>query len=774
MRVSAKTKQVLDIPYVLEKIGDLTRSPLGSLKSSSLQPFDELEKAQAFQGMVQQFCRLQDECRMPWCKIEPLDQLYEIAQSTGFFDLVELMEIRQLLEFSRDLKTFFVHHLDGYPALEGLIEYFKDFTDEITSLQVIDQDGTLSDRASEKYATLRQELENVRHEGKSRGLRLLNGQFSKVCRDKQLFYRDGRFLVLIKAGAASQQMGRIVERMDQSVYFEPDALLSVNNRMIKIQEALDDEIRRICRVLSEPLMKRWKAIALAQEGVALVDLFGACHQLLSRGWNFPQLVRPTMFSLKDLRHPLLGAQAVPQTLHCGQTFTQLVITGPNTGGKTIALKSVAVALFLGWCGLPIPAREDSQIGFFDQIFVDIGDEQSLQQSLSTFSAHLVKVVDALRRSTAHSLVILDELGAGTDPREGAALGVAMLEELREKNVLTLASTHHNGVKHYATTTFGVEAASVDFNEKTLQPTYRLLIGVPGQSNALHIARRYGMPAAVLDRAKHLLDNDELNAERLMGQLRRRASALDKKVAEQEQREKELDQLQKKLRLQRESLDRKKDQLLLKAEHQAQKVVYEAEEQARLLLKDLQGAAVSAGHKVMQRHKEANQKILDRAEVRGNVLQARAAVNENKRPLQIGDYVKVAQGMVGELTQINGKKGIVSAGPLSVEVNLSKLTLAQKPKIKDQPVQIHYSSSDRVGSSLMVRGSTVDEALPQVATYLDRALRAGYGEVTIIHGRGEGILRKAVHQYLDKCKFVRSYRLGDLGEGGYGVTIVTFD
>lgn len=772
MKISAKLSEQLEIERLIALISDRCRSLLGVFVAQRLEPIESREALLERQELIKSLLHIDRVDPLPWAKVEPIEPLIQSARHSAYFNEAELLEIRHLLELARDLKAKLDKHSVEHSALVSFLQNFKDFSAEIESLQVVDDDGLFTSSASPKLALLRENLERQRREARHRLTNLLNGPLGQKVVDKQPYWRHGKFLVMLKAGAASQLPGRVIERMGTTVYFEPESLHNINHSMQVLQTAVDEEVHRLCVALSAPLLKRQKSLLLIEQTLGEVDFFTSLAAFINRGWDFPKVVQSSVFNFHHLAHPLLGEQAVPIDVQLGQGFSQLIVTGPNTGGKTVALKTVALGIWLTWVGLPVPCHESSMVGTFDQIFADIGDEQSLEQNLSTFSGHIVNVAQILEKATPQSLVLLDELGAGTDPHEGAALGVGLLEELAYRGVLTMATTHHNAIKNYATMTEGVETASVDFDEKSLKPTYKLLIGIPGSSNALHIAKRYGMPQSVIDRAWKVIQGQEADAEALMSSLHRRASMLDKQSRRLEEREKVLDELQNKLKGKQRALEEKKDSLLMKAERKAQSLVLEAEEQAKALLRDLQGVSLSEGHRRLKGHKEKNDALMQRARVTDNVLTARAAQRQNERPVGVGDWVR-GSGVVGEVIEIKGKRATLQAGGLKVEVPLAKLVLEKRPKDKSSGVQVTYHSASDVGSSLMVRGSTVDEALPMVMTYLDRAFHAGYDEVSLIHGRGEGILRKAIHAKLAKTPYVARYRLGEMGEGGYGVTIVTF-
>ncbi|MDR1376830.1 MAG: Smr/MutS family protein, partial [Synergistaceae bacterium] len=458
-------------------------------------------------------------------------------------------------------------------------------------------------------------------------------------------------------------------------------------------------------------------------------------------------------------------------------FTSLVITGPNTGGKTVILKTVGLCVTMGWSGLPLPVRDGSSIGNIDAVYADIGDEQSIEQNLSTFSAHLKNIIGILKTATSKSLVLLDELGAGTDPQEGAALGMAILETLKNNRTLTLASTHHNPIKQYALTTPSVETASMEFDADKLTPTYRLLMGVPGKSNALLIAKRWGMPESVLDLAHASLKARDVSVEDLIGQLNERKAALDVVERRLEKERTETAQLKKNYETRVAEIEYQKDKILSAADRRASDLISKAETASRDLIRGLEDVAKSAAHKEFNARRQDIQKIRKGLDARHDkrVHQELENKPETFAPKE-GTTVQVAgSDIVGVIESLKNGKARLVAGPMHVEVSVDQFMQTRKTAKVALPPADTASALKRetVPASLMVRGMNVDEALPLTSAYLDKAYRAGHSSVLIIHGRGEGILRREVHALCARLKYVSDHHLGDIGEGGYGVTVVEF-
>lgn len=779
MKVSAEVKATLGVSDVAAFLGRRARSELALHALESMAPSSDFETLCNRQELLRS-CRDYESRRgdLPWHPSLRLSAwLLEEAKATGWLDGESLLQLRLILTTAMNLRSLASSLRKDWSPLSAFFDRLRDFSNELADLSVLDDKGQLEDRASPQLAELRRELEDLRSQSRKVGNQFLSGSDAHMLQEKVLSTRNGRYTLLVRQPFIHRFPGIVTDRSasGNSLYMEPHSLVSLNNRIAALLEEIRNEERRILTILTGQLVKRQGAVNDAEQTLCHIDFMHCASEWMSTGaWQLPKLKDAAEFSLKNAVHPLIGPKAVPNDIACGRNYRQLIVTGPNTGGKTVALKTAALCIYLAWCGFPIPADESSQVGNFDAIFADIGDEQSIEQSLSTFSSHLKRIVQALEEATAQSLILLDELGAGTDPQEGAALGMAILDEFLRRRSLVLATTHHNAIKHFATTTAGVETACVDFNKETLSPTYRLLTGVPGQSNALAIARRYGMPRSIVQTAQSFLNEQEVDAERLIGQLQQKTVLMEEREQQLTEERRILKQELGAFEKKRASLERQKDDVLLKAEREAQKVLDEAEAHARDLLRSMTEAAESAGHRAMDRHKKETSSIRERSSVRTASLEARHKPAVKTKPLAPGDTVRLTSSKgTGEILSISGKKAEVQVGSMRITVALNQLerTKAVSAPLRDQLPSIKAPVG--VPSSIMVRGMTLDEALPMVENYLDRALRAGYGEVTVIHGRGEGILRREIHALCARLRYVSEYRLGDIGEGGYGVTIVSF-
>ncbi len=780
MYVSESVLDVLEIDKILSQFASSARSELGVFMLQTSEPMVDIDGVRRRQRLIEGYRKFTSLFGpIPWISgvKDVLSSMAEGVES-GMISGEDLVSLRSLLELSTRIKDCILSSKEDFYELSSIARKVRDFSEEINALSVLNDKGMLEDGASPKLREIRDRLSDLRRKVRKEGSSIINGSTSHMLQERVLSVRGGRSVVLVRQEFVGRFPGILVDRSSSgnSAYMEPNAIIPINNKIVDVRQDEIDEERRILRELTSMVLSRRGAVEDAQEVVATLDMLYAVSEVMDvRRWILPDMVEGTGFKFFNVYHPMLGKGAIPIDVRCGGAFRILVVTGPNTGGKTVALKTVGVSVILAWCGLPIPAVEGSQVGQISALFADIGDEQSIEQSLSTFSAHLKKVVQVLDEADESSLILLDELGAGTDPQEGAALGVALLKTLRRRGCLVLATTHHNPIKKFATTAEGVETASVDFDLQTLTPTYRLIMGIPGQSNALSIAERLGMHQEVIIEAKKALHSGEASIEVMIGELQKKTLTLESLELSLGQERASIDEARRKLESERREFERHKGRLLVKADKEAERIVDDAQAKAREMLKGLDEAAKSAAHRELGKHREGLTRSKERSRIRQNVIEAREIKDKVPIYLKPGDVVQISGSSVpGELLSLEGKKAMVLMGGLKVEVDLKKLVPSEK-RIKPEMSGPVLSIQRPVGvpSSIMVRGMTVDEAMPLVADYLDKAVRAGYGEVMVIHGRGEGILRRKVHELCKRLSYVSSFRLGENGEGGYGVTVVNF-
>ena len=782
MEIKEDVSRILEIPKILNVFASSVRGELGLFALDRLKPQPSLRSLLERIELFRSFMEFRDRNgEWPWnSKVACVSFMLQAAKRSGMLSGEELLSVARLLALANATREILAKSREQYPAFESPFRRFRDFSGEIQALGVLDDNGVLYDTATPELASIRQDVDSLRRRIRRAAQSLLDTpSISQMLQDRVLAYRNSHFVFLVRQEYVNRFPGTVVDRSGSgnSVYMEPSVLVPLNNTLALRLRDQEEEEHRILRKLTSDILARERPILDAQDVLAEFDLlYGAAEVLSKRRWKLPRIEEKTLFSLHQARHPLLGEKAVPVNIKCGEGFRSLVITGPNTGGKTVVLKTAGVCIYLAWCGLPIPAEEDSRVGNIGAIFADIGDEQSIEQNLSTFSAHVKNIILILEQADRTSLVLLDELGAGTDPQEGAALGVALLDTLTKEKGLTLATTHHNPVKQYALTAPGVETASMEFDVETLSPTYRMLLGVPGKSNALFIAQRYGMPSAVLDKARSELSEREVPVEELIGELNERRAWLDKEENEIRALRRTLAEERRKYQEFSRDIESRKDRILDEAERKAENILERAEESSKELLRNVHDAAKSAVHRKIsetsERVRNERKKLEQRQERRA--LKG-AAMQEGFTPA-VGAIAQIAgTDYVGVIEKLQGEKAILRIGAIKMDVNAKKLVKTEKkPKGASLPRDISMEVTPAaVPSSIMVRGMNVQEALPMVERYLDQALRRGHTSVTVIHGRGEGILRREIHALCSSLKYVESHRLGDAGEGGFGVTIVTF-
>ncbi len=781
MKIEPRTAALVEIPRVLEKLSRKTRSEIGQIAFTDISPSGSVEQAAQRQTLLRSYIRFRDaHGEFPWDNsIRPVFPLLQNSTHASFLSGEELLRFRVLLGLAMRIRGAARDAREEIPGIAGLAEGIRDLSGELAALQVIADDGELYDQASPALERIRKGLHEAGARARSKCAELSGSQsLAPFLQDRVTHFRKGRLTLLARMEDVHRVEGIAHDRSGsgKGVYMEPRELVPLNNRIEILRSEESEEERKILTRLTKMVMEKKTAITDAEKAVAMVDVIYACARTMEEpGWSLPELVDRSRFYFRDLWNPLIGSDCVPIDIHCGERFRQLVITGPNTGGKTVVLKSVSIAVFMALSGLPVPAAEGSVVGEVDFLAADIGDEQGIEQSLSTFSSHISRIVMMMERAGRDSLLLLDELGAGTDPQEGAALGMAILEKLSEKRCLVLATTHHNPIKRFAVTSRGIESASMEFDPATFSPTFNLLMGVPGKSNAILIARRLGMPDDVISSAEKNLSGENISAERLMDEIFDKQVELERAGKEAAEERRLLALMQKDLEDRIGHFARREDKILIEADSKARNILEEAEETARGLLKGMEKAAESAARREFEKNREGVSSLKKKIAGREESLQKKQAEREGSP--EPGDTVKIAGTEArGVVESIDGDKAVVAAGAMRIDVPLKNLIRVKPEKgtqKKTPSASFNIPAPSGVPSSIMVRGMTIDEAMPEVEVYLDRAFRSGHGEVLVIHGRGEGILRRAVHALCANLPYVTAYRLGNADEGGYGVTVVSF-
>ncbi|MDN4607219.1 endonuclease MutS2 [Sporosarcina highlanderae] len=704
------------------------------------------------------------------------------AQIGGVLSAYELMETANTIRASRILRQF-IESIDADEDVE--IPHFlakKESLPILTGLEheinaAIDDNGHVVDSASGTLRSIRQSLRiqegRVREklEGYTRGRNA-----SKMLSDSIVTIRNDRYVIPVKSEYRSH-FGGVIHDMSssgQTLFIEPDEVVQANNEIRNLKMKEKEEIEKILQELSI------KVQAVAHELFVLVDVLSEIDIILAKAkygtahkCTKPEVNNEGYIRLAKARHPLLPIeQAVANTIEFGKDITTIVITGPNTGGKTVTLKTVGLCTLMAQAGLPIPALDGSEVAVFDSVYADIGDEQSIEQSLSTFSSHMVNIVDILKKFDSRSLLIFDELGSGTDPQEGAALAISILDEVHGTGARVMATTHYPELKAYGYNRPGVANASVEFDIDTLSPTYRLLIGVPGRSNAFEISKRLGLHDHIINRAKKFTGTDRGEVDSMIASLESSRVQSEKDAEKTHALLIETENLKRELETKLAEFDEMKEKLVDNAKEKAKKIVEDARVESEAVISDLRALRLNAGANVKEHELIEARKRLEGAapEDKKKKIKAKAA----PRPLEVGDEVKViSYGQKGTLIdKVSEKEWIVQIGILKIKLDESVLEYTKPEKEKDLRVSASVRGRDSyVKLELDLRGERYEDALQRTEKYLDDALLSNYHQVSIIHGKGTGALRQGVQTYLKNHPRVKSYRYGEAGEGGHGVTVV---
>ncbi len=707
----------------------------------------------------------------------------------------EILAVSTLLTVSARAKAYGRQEEEGSEdSLEEFFRVLEPLTTVNTEIKrCILSEEEVSDDASPGLRHVRRSMKSINDKIHTQMNSILNSSRSYL-QDAVITMRDGRYCLPVKAEHKSQVSGMIHDQSStgSTLFIEPMAIVKLNNdlRTLEIQE--QKEIEMVLADLSNQLAPYLEELETNFKTITQLDFIFA-KAALSRHYNGSEPVFNTkgIINIKEGRHPLLDpSKVVPITIHLGRSFDLLIVTGPNTGGKTVSLKTVGLFTLIGQAGLHIPAFDGSELAVFDEVFADIGDEQSIEQSLSTFSSHMTNIVQILNKADSNSLCLFDELGAGTDPTEGAALAIAILTFLHNMKCRTMATTHYSELKVFALTTPGVENASCEFNVETLQPTYRLLIGVPGKSNAFAISKKLGLPDYIIEDAKTHLEAKDETFEDLLTHLEENRVTIERERIHVESYKREIEQLKARLTQKEERLDERKDKMIRDAKEEAQRILRDAKDTADQTIRQINKLAADSG---VNKELEA-----ERSRLRSKLQEVDSSLSLRKekqqsgkeidpKTLRLGDGVRViSMNLNGTVSSLPNAKGdlYVQMGILRSLVNISDLELLQEKSVSTpsrggSKKTGSGSSSTRMSKSFSISpeinliGMTTDEAIPQLDKYLDDAYLAHLPQVRVVHGRGTGALKNAVHKHLKRLKYVKEFRLGVFGEGDSGVTIVFF-
>lgn len=777
----------LEFDKILEAVSYYCKTYIGKQYVAELRPSQKCEEVQNMlnetsQGVV----LIQRNSTPPLGSIADITVYLKTLDGCGTLSIKALLELQNILQMSASLKDYFAKDHLSTSDFSAIEQYFNDLyvNPSIVSTfakSIIDEE-TIADTASSKLQDIRRKQRKVEQDIRSKLNTILHSStYSKYMRENIVTIRNGRFVIPVKEEYRNNVKGFVhdMSSSGSTVFIEPIAVFDLNNELsnLHIEESL--EIERILQNLSGLLYPYTKELENNTQIIGKLDfIFAKAHYSLSLHCTTPEINTSKFINLKNARHPLIDPNyVVPSSLELGKDFSTLIITGPNTGGKTVTLKTIGLLSAMACSGLNIPADEHSSIYVFDHIFADIGDEQSISESLSTFSSHMSNIVTITQNATSESLILVDELGSGTDPLEGAHLAISILQYFTELGAITVATSHYQELKQYALVTPHFKNASVEFDIENLKPTYRLLIGIPGKSNAFAISQKLGLDSSIINRAASMIDKETIHLEDLLKTIYEDKSKIEDEKIRTSIALQEAEELKKKLKHQNSDVLNKEKELIANAKQEAKQILLDAKETANSIIKDI-GTSSSASQANKLRNK-LNDEI--------------SSIKTNVEDIQVVHPIKreeIKQGLNVFVTNLNSEGVIVSniskdntvqvqIGMMKMKVDIKYLQEISNPSSKSNTKSKNYDYTSRsslksqhVSPEINLLGLTVDEALPIIDKYLDDCYMAKLSTVRIVHGKGTGALRAGIHRYLKTHKLVDDFRLGTFGEGEMGVTVVS--
>lgn len=778
-----RTLEVLEYEKILEKVASQARSSVIKNKILNLAPMtdadeikEELENTAQMVGVISRFGNID------------LFGLYDFTAMIGYvrkrgiLEPYELLQVNDLLRVSEYLKNYGKDIEEVY--IKDLFSRIStnDFIKKEIERSIISEDE-IADNASSELRNIRRQKVRKEADIKAKlNSYISSDRYDDALQDKVVSIRDGRYVVPVKTNKKSVIGGIIHDKSSSgnTLFVEPAAIVELNNQLKDLELKEENEIRRILDRLSRFVEKFDVEILENQKLIGRIDFLSAKAKFaINNEYTKPKITTDKIIKLNQARHPLLTGKVVPIDVTIGGDYKTLIITGPNTGGKTVSLKTVGLISLMAQTGFYIPAEENSIVNVFDDIFVDIGDTQSLEMSLSTFSASLTKIVGITENASPNSLVLLDELGSGTDPSEGAALAISILDYLRKKEIMTFATTHYSELKYYAVETDGVMNASVEFNVNTLSPTYKLKIGTPGKSNAFEISRRLGLDESILKSAQNLLGEDTKNVNKILDEIEESKEEIQAKNAEIDRYKLQIQKAKRDLEEKSKEVEKQRAAIIIQAEDKANEILEKANTESQEMLKEA------------KKSKNANTSDIDRSlnNIRNKYKSSK--IERKQKGLRIGKSDDAPEDLkLGDIVIIEGineraevisepdNKGNIKLqmGILKMDSNIKNVTKIEGDSKTEKNIQKVYNAKKamNISPTLDLRGQRYDDAMRNLDKYLDDAMLAGLSKAKIIHGKGTGALINGVTENLKNDKRIADFRLGDDKEGGYGVTIVSFD
>ena len=770
-----RSLRLLEFDKIIDMLRERCATPMGENLAAEIMPATDYRQVLDLQKQTCQAADVLSKESPPLYGLEDISDEISRAGKGAILDPRSLFKVASFLEGSASLQRFMKKHaaedswlyLTAY-GLVDLPQLLKDLR------QAVDWDGNVLDGASPELRSLRRKIETAESRLRARLDAMIKSPvMQKYLQEPLVTQREGRFCLPVKSECRGQVPGVVHDQSASgaTLFIEPLSVVEASNEITSLRRQEEDEIKRILRDLSGRIGTHSEELAMALEAAGELDFAFAKAELgLAMEGAPPEIRRDGRLVLKNARHPLLSAQeVVPVTIVLGDDYSVLVITGPNTGGKTVTLKTAGLLCLMAQCGMWLPVSSGSCVPVYANIFADIGDEQSIEQSLSTFSSHMTNIVEILEQADSNSLVLLDELGAGTDPAEGAALATAILGKLKSAGISVVATTHYSELKAYASTEPGVQNASVEFDVETLRPTYRLIIGSPGKSNAFEIALRLGLNPDVVNNARQLLNTDTRRTEDLIASLEEKRIEAEKALA---QAKAERDQAEK-LRLLSEQrlqkLEEQQGKILEQARQKSNELLRSARFEAEALLAELRQAQSRAGDL-----SELSRKVREKLKPIPGSTPPPEGTPPQPSQLPPGQPVRVLSlNKSGTIVSLLSKEeAVVQVGIMKVNAKLTDLRLAQEESVGGKGRKIVSTSAATISPEIDLRGQMVEEACLNLEKYLDSAVLAGLTQVTVIHGKGTGALGRGLQEYLKTHPAVAEFRYGAAGEGGSGVTVVT--
>ncbi len=789
--MNSKVLRVLEYNKIIERLTDKATSEQGRKLTAALEPMTDLEaikKAQTETADALGYLLRKGSTSFGGNK--NLGMCIRSLEIGSTLSIAELLWIAAFLENVNRIKSYGRKEREDTPA-DSLDEYFESL-EPLTPLsneirRCILSEEEIADDASPALKKIRRSMAIANDRIHSQLASMISGSCRTYLQDAVVTMRNNRYCIPVKSEYKGQVQGMVHDQSStgSTFFIEPAAVVNLNNELRELEIKEQEEIAVILADLSAQAGAYTELLTGNQKAMTALDfIFAKAALALEQNAAMPVFNTEHQIRIRQGRHPLLDKKkVVPIDIQLGIDFDLLVITGPNTGGKTVSLKTVGLLTLMGQAGLHIPALDRSELSIFEEVYADIGDEQSIEQSLSTFSSHMTNIVSILQQADGNSLCLFDELGAGTDPTEGAALAISVLDHLHGRGIRTMATTHYSELKVYALSTPFVENASCEFSVETLRPTYRLLIGIPGKSNAFAISSKLGLPDHIIEDAKRHITEDKESFEDLLANLENSRVTIEKERLEIAGYKEEVKALKQKLEAKQEKIDQAKEKILRQANEEAREILQNAKELADETIRVFQKAGAGISIKDLEK---SRQKVRDKITEKNEKLKVKNDMPTHKvlKPTQIkpGDSVKVvSMGLKGTVSSLPDKNGnlFVQCGIIRSKVSLNDLVLIEEETINTGKMQrsssgkLKMSKSYSISTEINLLGRTVDEALSELDKYLDDAYLAHLPSVRVVHGKGTGALRSAVHNYLRKNRVVKNYRLGEYGEGDAGVTIVEF-